>query len=109
MRKTICSLVLVLALAFSFMSTPVNGAASALPADPKGIVNPDPDHIQGKSGDKTIKVRPRNDADDYRNLQWAFDHTGTGGTVALGSGTFFLGDGNDSPRRTLWMRVGDCV
>jgi hypothetical protein len=108
MGKTICSLVLAmaLALALNFMSTPVNGAASGLPADPKGIVNPDPDHIQGKSGDQTIKVRPRNDPDDYRNLQWAFDHTGAGGTIVLDSGTFFLGDGNGSPRRTLWMRKG---
>lgn len=108
MRKMRVSLLLILSLtlAFSSMSTPVNGADSGLPADPKGIVNPDPDHIQGKSGDKTIKVRPRNDPDDYRNLQWAFDHTGTGGKVVLDSGTFFLGDGTGSPRRTVWMRRG---
>jgi hypothetical protein len=106
MGKTICSFVLALTLALSFMNPPVNGAASGLPADPKGIINPDPDHIQGKGGDQTIKVRPRNDPDDYRNLQWALDHTGAGGTIILDSGTFFLGDGTGSPRRTLWMRKG---
>lgn len=108
MRKMRVSLLLVLTLtlALTFMTNLVIGANSDLPSDPKGIVNPDPDHIQGKSGDQTIKVRPRNDPDDYRNLQWAFDHTGAGGTIALGSGTFFLGDGTASPRRTLWMRRG---
>jgi hypothetical protein len=108
MGKTIFGLAFVLALAlvFSFSVSSVNGAAPGLPADRKGVTNPDPDHISGANGDQTIKVRPRNDADDYRNLQWAFDHTSAGGTIVLESGTFFLGDGNGSPRRTLWMRRG---
>jgi hypothetical protein len=108
MGKTICGLFFasVLALAFSFMGTQVDSAAPGLPADRKGVANPDPDHISGANGDKIIKVRPRNDADDFRNLQWAFDQASPGGTVVLESGTFFLGDGKGSPRRTLWMRRG---
>lgn len=100
MVKTIRVLfvVLVMASIFGLGITPVGGAVSE--------VNPDPEHIQGKSGDRTIKVRPRNDADDYRNLQWALDQAGAGGTVLLDSGTFFLGDGTASPRRTVWMRRG---
>ena len=68
--------------------------------------NPDPDHIHGKEGDSTIRLEARNDISDHRNLQWAFDHTAPGGTVELGSGTFFLGDGDAAPRKTAWMRRG---
>jgi hypothetical protein len=97
--------VLALTLAFSFSPMPVNSAVSG-PTDQKGPANPDPEHISGASGDKTVKVRPRDDADDYRNLQWAFNQVSPGGTVVLESGTFFLGDGKGSPRRTVWMRRG---
>ncbi|MFP6582474.1 MAG: hypothetical protein VCD00_07930 [Candidatus Hydrogenedentota bacterium] len=68
--------------------------------------NPDTDHITGASGSGTIKLMPRNDIDDHRNLQWAFDNTAPGGTVELGAGTFFLGDGKAAPRKTAWMRRG---
>ena len=68
--------------------------------------NPDPDHIQGSSGDPTIKLVPRNDIEDHRNLQWAFDNAAPGGTIQLGVGTFYLGDGKDAPRKTAWMRRG---
>jgi hypothetical protein len=108
MAKSIYGLVcaLTLFLVISFIGTPVNGAVSGLPADQKGLLNPDSDHIQNVDGGKTIKVCPRNDDGDYRNLQWAFDNTDAGGTVVFDSGTFFMGDGKDSPRRTVWMRRG---
>ncbi|MEW6208475.1 MAG: hypothetical protein AB1631_08910, partial [Acidobacteriota bacterium] len=82
------------------------GASSSDQADLKGSPNPDPQNITVASGAQTIRVRPRNDSEDFRNLQWAFDNTIAGGTVALASGTFFLGDGAASPRRTVWMRRG---
>ena len=40
-----------------------------------GTANPDPSHITGAPGDDTIKLQPRDDIDDFRNLQWAFDNT----------------------------------
>ena len=71
-----------------------------------GTANPDPSHITGAPGDDTIKLQPRDDIDDFRNLQWAFDNTAPGGTVQLGGGTFFMGDGKSAPRKTAWMRRG---
>ena len=69
MGKSTYSLISVLAivLAVSFIGIP--GVVTGLAADQNSVLNPDPDHIQGAKGDKTIKVRPRNDTDDYRNLQ----------------------------------------
>jgi hypothetical protein len=77
-----------------------------LQADLKGAANPDPKNIVVAVGANAIQVRPRNDPEDFRNLQWAFDNASTGGTVALAAGVFFLGDGAASPRRTVWMRRG---
>lgn len=71
-----------------------------------GTKNPDPAHIKGASGDATIKLTPRNDIEDHRNIQWAFDNTTPGGTIELGAGTFFMGDGKAAPRKTAWMRRG---
>lgn len=71
-----------------------------------GTANPDPKNIIGSSGDSAIKLQPRNDVDDFRNLQWVFDNTAPGGMVELGRGTFFLGDGKVAPRKTVWMRRG---
>lgn len=71
-----------------------------------GTDNPDPEHIRGSQGEALIKLLPRNDIDDYRNLQWAFDNTAAGGTIELGAGTFFMGDGKMAPRKTAWMRRG---
>lgn len=108
MKKILCWSMCVLALAFAvnINSATVYGAAEGEPADLNGAPNPDPGNISGTTGDQTIKVSARNDADDCRNLQWAFDNVAPGGTVELAAGTFFLGDGKDAPRRTVWMRRG---
>ena len=83
------------------------GLSSTFAADLlTGTENPDPDHIVGSSGDATIQLLPRNDIEDHRNLQWAFDNTAPGGTIELGAGTFFMGDGKEAPRKTAWMRRG---
>ena len=71
-----------------------------------GTKNPDPSHIKGAGGDATIVLTPRNDIEDHRNLQWALDNAAPGGTVRLGAGTFFMGDGKSAPRKTAWMRRG---
>jgi hypothetical protein len=65
-------------------------ASSFDQTDLKGAPNPDTENITLAAGARTIKVRPRNDPEDFRNLQWAFDNAEAGGTVALSSGTFFL-------------------
>jgi hypothetical protein len=98
--------VAILATAVTLTNVAADIPALASQADVKGTPNPDPGSITVAQGTKTIKVRPRNDADDFRNLQWAFDNAAPGGTVALDAGTFFLGDGKDAPRRTVWMRRG---
>ena len=83
------------------------GFGSAFAAESlTGTDNPDRDHITGSPGDNTIRIEPRNDIQDHRNLQWAFDNAKPGGTVELGAGTFFMGDGKDAPRKTAWMRRG---
>jgi hypothetical protein len=71
-----------------------------------GATNPDADHINGSTGDSTISIAARNDADDYRNIQWALDNVKAGGTVKLGPGTFNFGDGKNGPRKTAWVRKG---
>ena len=73
---------------------------------PPGRENPDPAHITGASGDVAMMLTPRNDIEDHRNVQWALDHTAPGGTVRLGAGTFFMGDGETAPRKTAWIRRG---
>ncbi len=86
---------------------PGNGTTSVVAAERlTGTKNPDPSHIKGAGGDATITLTPRNDIEDHRNLQWALDNTAPGGTVRLGAGTFFMGDGKSAPRKTAWMRRG---
>ena len=83
------------------------GPASVVAAERlTGTENPDPSHIKGAGGDATIVLTPRNDIEDHRNLQWALDNATPGGTVRLGAGTFFMGDGKSAPRKTAWMRRG---
>lgn len=85
----------------------VLGIAPAFGVEPTtGTKNPDPDHISGSTGDVAIALMPRNDIEDHRNLQWAFDNVAPGGTVSLGAGTFFMGDGDTAPRKTAWLRRG---
>jgi hypothetical protein len=96
MYKILNPYILTLAVLFAVL-----GANPAYAAD-----NPDPDHILGSSGDAAIELLPRNDIDDHRNLQWAFDNTKAGGTVTLAAGTFFMGDGDSAPRKTAWMKRG---
>lgn len=76
-----------------------SGVAAEMP-------NPDPQNISRTDDGMTVRVSPRNDTNDYTNLQWAFDHAAPGGTVMLDAGTFDLGDGAASPRRTVVMRKG---
>ena len=102
----ICVAVAASAFALNFNNVPAAVSALADYSDERGTPNPDPDNIAGISGAQTIKVRPRNDAGDFTNLQWAFDNAAPGGTVAMDSGVFFLGDGKEAPRRTVWMRRG---
>ena len=71
--------------------------------------NPDPQNISTSENGKMMWVSPRNDLSDYDNLQWVFDHITPGGTVVLDAGTFFLGDGKVSPRRTVIIRKGVVV
>ena len=68
--------------------------------------NPDPQNISSSENGQIMWVSPRNDLSDYDNLQWVFDHITPGGTVVLDAGTFFLGDGEVSPRRTVIIRKG---
>lgn len=104
---TLCRWVCVAALALA-LNLGVAGAFAAEGdlGDLKGTPNPDSGNISGASGAQTIKVKPRNDAGDYKNLQWAFDNAASGGTVELDAGTFFLGDGKEGDRRTVIMRKG---
>jgi hypothetical protein len=85
-------------------------AASAAGAgaddDRAGTPNPDPARIAGAPGAATLEVAPRGDAGDYDNLQWAADNVAAGGTIELGAGTFFLGDGKSAPKRTVLLRRG---
>lgn len=74
--------------------------------DLKGTPNPEPGKIAGATGDPVIRVQARGDKEDYRNLQWAFDNAGAGGTVELAAGEFYLGDGKADPRETVLMRRG---
>lgn len=97
--RYLCVLAMVFSLSF-------NSAAAIGDEDLSGKPNPDSANISGTSGDETITVKPRNDADDFRNLQWAVDNVKPGGTVRLEPGTFFLGDGKDSPRETVAVRKG---
>lgn len=111
MRNTMgayCGWLWVLAFIFvaGFGSGTANAADDSGDADLHGTPNPDAGNISGAAGDQTIRLKPRNDIGDYKNLQWAFDNVAPGGTVELGPGTFFLGDGKDSPRRTVKMRRG---
>ena len=82
------------------------GSAVALDADRAGTPNPDPARIAGDAGGAILRVAPRGDAGDFDNLQWAVDNVAAGGTVELGAGTFFLGDGKTAPKRTVLLRRG---
>jgi hypothetical protein len=75
-------------------------------ADRAGSPNPDPAKVAVAAGSATLRVEPRGDAADFDNLQWAADNVAAGGTVELGAGTFFLGDGQTAPRRTVLLRRG---
>lgn len=81
-------------------------ADDTLLADQLGVPNPDQEHIHGATGAERIAIAPRGDAGDHGNLQWAIDNVAAGGTVALGAGTFFLGDGEQSPKQTVVVRRG---
>ena len=98
MRNTIHAWVYLLAAA----SILISYGTAAEPSTP----NPDPTNIHSADGGRTIHLTPRNDADDYTNLQWAVDNVAAGGTIELGEGTFELGDGNANPRRTVILRKG---
>ncbi len=102
MRKTPFWPVGVITLACAVWT--VTGAAQGKPLS--GMPNPDPGNISVLADGLTISVSPHNDDRDYENLQWACDNAAAGGTVELGAGTFFLGDGKDSPRRTVFIRKG---
>jgi len=94
------------AFAFAAAFILVCGGAAADSVNLVGTPNPDPENIQSSDEGRMVRVSPRNDADDYTNLQWAFDQAAPGGTVMLDAGTFYLGDGKASPRRTVLMRKG---
>lgn len=96
----------VSAFAFNFNYPTASGSGLADYGDQRGTPNPDPRNITGGTGAQTIKVRPRDDAQDCWNLQWAFDNVAAGGTVALEAGVFFIGDEKVAPRRTIYMRRG---
>ena len=103
MRNNLLKAVCLWATSFA----PGIGTASVATAERlTGTENPDPSHIKGASGNTTLTLTPRNDIEDHRNLQWAFDNAAPGGTVRLGAGTFFMGDGKAAPRKTAWMRRG---
>ncbi len=81
----------------------LDGSDSTL-GDQMGLPNPDTEHITGSTGDPTISVEPRDDPGDYANLQWAVDNVAEEGTVRLGPGAFFLGDGNTEAKHTVHIR-----
>jgi hypothetical protein len=94
---------------FNFFTSILTAIAIAFVISPTSIAqseNPDPNNINGSAGDREISLTPRGDIEDSRNIQWAFDNTAPGGTVKLGAGTFFMGDGKAAPRKTAWMRRG---
>ncbi len=103
-RTVIFWLMCVAIPAFAFNFNHPGGAGDY--GDQRGTPNPDPRNIAGAVGEQKIKVRPRDDAQDCWNLQWAFDNVAAGGTVELEAGTFFIGDENTAPRRTIYMRRG---
>jgi hypothetical protein len=84
----------------------ISGGIVAESTQAAKLPNPDPKNIHSSDDGQTFHVTPRNDADDFDNLQWAVDHALPGATVNLGAGTFFLGDGKESPRRTVVIRKG---
>ena len=93
-----CGLALALALCVSEATAGTGSLA--------GTPNPDAANIIGEAGAQTIQILPRDYASDWRNLQWAFDNVGAGGTVKLEAGVFDLGDGAANLRRTVVMRRG---
>lgn len=103
---------LAAALTLGIVFNPGRAKSFAAAGDPesnlnlKAAPNPDPQNVRPLEGNATIVLKPRNDERDYRNLQWAVDNAAPGGTVQLGEGTFFMGDGVISPRRTVWIRQG---
>jgi hypothetical protein len=105
-KKVLCLLAVVAACALTLHNRTAATPAQSDQTSLKGASNPDRASITGETGARTIKVTPRNKIEDFQNLQWAFDNVSPGGTVALGAGTFFLGDGKDAPRRTVWMHHG---
>lgn len=54
----------------------------------------------------TITVTPKNDESDFEALQSAVDNIAPGGTVKLSAGTFYLGDGQRSPKKTVRITKG---
>ena len=108
MRKTFFFLIAVAAaaIALTFHDQTAASPSQADQTDLKGAPNPDRASISGEAGAQKLRVQPRNSPQDFQNLQWAFDNVAPGGTVALGSGVFFLGDGKEAPRRTVLMRHG---
>lgn len=108
MRKTFVFLIAVAAaaIALTFHDQTAASLSQADQTDLKGASNPDRASVTGEAGAQKIKVQPKNSVQDYQNLQWAFDNVAPGGTVALGSGVFYLGDGKEAPRRTVFMRRG---
>src|SRR5512143_220755 len=108
MSKSVLCLIPIVTVAIAFSFHNPTAASLSFPdqTELRQVPNPDPRSIIGEAGAQTIKVSPRNSAQDFQNLQWAFDNVKPGGTIALGAGTFFLGDGKDAPRRTVWMRHG---
>lgn len=106
-KSVLCLISLVtVAIAFCFNNPAAVSLSHPDQTELRQVPNPDPTSIIGEAGAQTIKVSPRNSPQDFQNLQWAFDNVTPGGTIALGAGTFFLGDGKDAPRRTVWMRHG---
>lgn len=108
MKKLIGCFGCLLLLAFYASESLASSVGSGLEKF-RGLPNPDPGNIIGVAGEEVIGVRPRNDALDYRNLQWAVDNTAPGGKIRLDAGTFFLGDGQRSPRKTVVIRRGLCL
>jgi hypothetical protein len=102
MRMTIYIWVSIIMIAAILVSGGIVAESPPVQSAP----NPDPVNIHSSDDGRSVRVTPRNDAEDFTNLQWAFDHAAPGATVNLDAGTFFLGDGDTSPRRTVIMRKG---
>ena len=83
-----------------------SGSAAAQGESLSGTANPDAENIRVSIDNQTVELSPRDDVRDYVNLQWACDNVAPGGLVELGKGTFFLGDGERGPRRTVIIRKG---